>query len=183
MTVHELVCDICQKPFWRTRRLAKSCSGRCKKVRARRVATGQVDASIGRRRHRKEHLGTELWIASNEAPQPVKLCVNCGAIVRKTNERARFCSEKCQNNYHSRNYARRQTAKYAHIPRELGTRQRMVLRNLRAHGGTWYEGNGWHWDDQPSIMEKVLRSLVKRGLVAIDPGTNPPTYRLVEIAS
>jgi hypothetical protein len=63
----------------------------------------------------------------------------------------------------------------------MGCRQRAVLKALRAHDGTWHEGCGWGLD-VPSIMRQVLGPLVKRGLVAIEPGTNPMVYRLAAIA-
>jgi hypothetical protein len=108
---------------------------------------------------------------TGEASQLVKLCVHCGAALVDKNKRADFCSKKC--------YSRRQTAKYANVPRELGIKQRAMLKALRAHDGAWHEGCGWSWDS-PSVMKQLLKTLIRHGLVAIESGTSPPIYRLVE---
>lgn len=48
--------------------------------------------------------------------------------------------------------------------RKLGTKQRDVLKALLGHG-MWSRGRcGWVWDTQ-SGTEKIMESLVKRGLV------------------
>lgn len=47
----------------------------------------------------------------------------------------------------------------------LGRNQRSVLRSLAEHnGGEWSPGSGWYWKN-PSTTERVLNSLVRRGLV------------------
>jgi hypothetical protein len=48
--------------------------------------------------------------------------------------------------------------------RELGTKQKDVLRALGKNGGVWHPGAGWYCGSRyETIM--VLRTLVKRGMV------------------
>lgn len=54
------------------------------------------------------------------------------------------------------------------INRPLGENQRSVLHALRRHG-SYFKGCGWIWTN-PSGTEKILDSLVKRGLVEVGPG-------------
>jgi DNA-binding PadR family transcriptional regulator len=49
---------------------------------------------------------------------------------------------------------------------KLGTVQLSVLESI-AESGRWYRGCGWLWDTH-SNTERVLKSLVRRGLVAIE---------------
>lgn len=50
--------------------------------------------------------------------------------------------------------------------RKLGTTQENVLRCLKEHK-SWHRGGGWYWDTDRNT-ERVLDSLVKRGLVSKD---------------
>lgn len=47
--------------------------------------------------------------------------------------------------------------------KQLGDTQKTVLALMKQHGGYWYLGCGWLWDT-PSGTDKILKSLVKRGL-------------------
>jgi len=49
----------------------------------------------------------------------------------------------------------------------LGSTQKDVLDSLR-HYGKWFSGCGWVWDT-PSGTERIMKSLVKRGLVEYKP--------------
>ena len=51
--------------------------------------------------------------------------------------------------------------------RPLGGTQQEVLRSLRNHGYWHYSRCGWYWDTLGNT-EKVLDSLVRRGLVTKD---------------
>jgi len=63
--------------------------------------------------------------------------------------------------------------------RPLGDNQRSVLKALQRHG-SYRRGGAWVWNSW-SGTERILESLVKRGLVeVIDPRVNVPTYRLTE---
>lgn len=50
--------------------------------------------------------------------------------------------------------------------RTLGDRQRAVLSELARHG-RWEPGGGWIWNTY-SETRRILDSLVRRGLVAVD---------------
>jgi hypothetical protein len=54
----------------------------------------------------------------------------------------------------------------------LGETQKIVLSVLRDRG-SWHRNAGWHWNG-PARTEKLLETLVKRGLVVRE-GT---TYKL-----
>ena len=47
----------------------------------------------------------------------------------------------------------------------LGSKQKAVLSSLHQHGGEWTSISGWVWDT-PGGTDRVLASLVRRGLVA-----------------
>jgi hypothetical protein len=56
----------------------------------------------------------------------------------------------------------------------LGSIQKAVIKRLKDHG-SWFYGCGWVWDT-PGNTEKVLKSLVKRGLVKTEAGWSGPDF-------
>jgi len=66
--------------------------------------------------------------------------------------------------------------------RALGITQKDVLYHMSEHGGSWFDGCGWIWTNR-SGTERIMRSLVRRGLVVMTNEARPFTparrvYRL-----